>query len=78
MTSSQQPDPGQQITYRRRSICIGLPQVCAYIRPEADFTTVEDLIARIHKDADVTRAALQDSCLAAYAADDGLKPSPVL
>lgn len=51
--------------------------VVGYIRPEADFTTLEDLVARIHRDADVTRAALQNSNLAAYKNDDVLKPRSV-
>jgi riboflavin kinase / FMN hydrolase len=49
-------------------------QVCAYIRPEADFTTLDALIARIHEDANVTRAALQHEALAAYRTDSSLKP----
>lgn len=52
--------------------------VCAYIRPEADFTTVEDLIACIYKDADITRAALQHEPLASYSADEALRPSTAL
>ncbi len=48
--------------------------MCAYIRPEADFTTLEDLVKRIHMDADVTRAALQDPGLAAHARDPSLQP----
>ncbi|BDA50444.1 Pseudouridine-5'-phosphatase at N-terminal half [Coccomyxa sp. Obi] len=33
--------------------------VSGYIRPEANFSSLEALIARIHKDADVTREALE-------------------
>jgi len=33
--------------------------VSAYIRPEANFTTLEDLIRRIHRDADVSREMLK-------------------
>lgn len=39
---------------------------------------MEDLIARIYKDADVTRAALQHEPLASYSADEALKPSTAL
>ena len=35
--------------------------VCAYIRPEANFTTLEALVKRIHTDADVARAALAEA-----------------
>ena len=33
--------------------------VSAYLRPEADFTTLEALITRIHRDAEVARTMLQ-------------------
>mmetsp|Transcript_30941 Transcript_30941/g.79450 ORF Transcript_30941/g.79450 Transcript_30941/m.79450 type:complete len:384 (+) Transcript_30941:264-1415(+) len=48
--------------------------VCGYIRPEANFTTLEALIARIHEDAAVTRKALEAPALASYAANAYLKP----
>ena len=31
----------------------------AYLRPEADFTTLEALITRIHRDAEVAKTMLQ-------------------
>jgi Riboflavin kinase len=52
-------------------------QVCAYIRPEAAFTTLEALIARIHEDANVTRAALQHEVLARHSTDQCLQPGTV-
>ena len=52
-------------------------QVCAYIRPEAAFTTLEALIARIHEDANVTKAALQHEALAQHSADQCLQPGTV-
>eukprot|EP00892_Ulva_mutabilis_P000274 jgi/Ulvmu1/10247/UM060_0048.1 len=49
--------------------------VCGYVRPEADFTTLEDLKARIHKDAEQTRAALQDSSMLDFRSDEFLQPA---
>lgn len=49
-------------------------QVCLYIRPEADFTSLEALVARIHQDAAVTREALQHPALAAHRGDPSLQP----
>jgi len=49
--------------------------VAAYIRPEADFTSLDALIARIHADADVARAALDKMPLASLAMDPFLQPS---
>lgn len=49
--------------------------VCFYIRPEADFTSLENLVARIHEDAAVTKAALEHSALAAHCHDDSLRPA---
>ncbi|KAG2426248.1 hypothetical protein HXX76_013006 [Chlamydomonas incerta] len=43
--------------------------ICGYVRPEANFSSLEDLVARIHADADVSRAALDCAPLAALAAD---------
>lgn len=47
----------------------------AYIRPEADFTTLEALIKQIHDDGDVTRAALSLSMYDAHRHDPFLQPS---
>lgn len=48
--------------------------LCGYIRPEADFTTLEALIAQIHGDADVARAALDLPPYAALRDDAFLRP----
>jgi riboflavin kinase / FMN hydrolase len=48
--------------------------VCGYVRPEADFTTLEALKERIHRDADVTRQALTETTLAALKANAFLLP----
>lgn len=50
--------------------------VCGYIRPEADFTTLEDLKSKILEDADVTREALKHDSLLAFAHDPFLAPAP--
>ena len=50
--------------------------VCGYIRPEANFTTLDALVQRIHEDAAITRTALQDELFASYAHDQFLLPSP--
>ncbi|KAK3275560.1 hypothetical protein CYMTET_16316 [Cymbomonas tetramitiformis] len=48
-----------------------------YIRPEANFTTLEALVETIHNDADVARGALQHGSLASDRDDAFLKPNPV-
>lgn len=51
--------------------------VCGFIRPEADFTTLDALIARIHEDANVTRAAMQHEKYAMLGKDPFLlQPTP--
>lgn len=49
--------------------------VCAYIRPEANFESLEALVARIHRDADVAREALQQEPYQGLKADGFLQPS---
>ena len=49
--------------------------VCGYVRPEANFTTLEALSARIHKDGDVSKAALVQAPLKKFAADVFLQPA---
>ncbi len=47
-----------------------------YIRPEANFTTLDALISRIHMDAEVTREALTEhQRLAELSRDPALMPS---
>lgn len=48
--------------------------VCGYIRPEANFESLEALVQRIHEDAAVTKAALTDKTFAAYEQDAFLAP----
>eukprot|EP00191_Tetraselmis_sp_GSL018_P007511 CAMPEP_0177620410 /NCGR_PEP_ID=MMETSP0419_2-20121207/26885_1 /TAXON_ID=582737 /ORGANISM="Tetraselmis sp., Strain GSL018" /LENGTH=482 /DNA_ID=CAMNT_0019119955 /DNA_START=56 /DNA_END=1505 /DNA_ORIENTATION=- len=48
--------------------------VCGYIRPEANFTTLEALIARIHEDARITREALSVPELDELSKSEFLKP----
>ena len=48
--------------------------VCGYIRPEANFDSLEDLVKRIHEDAAVTKAALTDVAFAGYERDVFLLP----
>ena len=48
--------------------------VCAYIRPEQNFTSLEDLVARIHEDARVTREALQEDRFESLKSHAFLKP----
>lgn len=48
--------------------------VTGYIRPEANFTSLEALIERIHKDADVTKQALEDERLALLRNHSFLRP----
>ena len=48
--------------------------VAGYIRPEADFTTLEALIAQIRGDADVARAALELPPYAPLRDDPFLRP----
>ena len=49
--------------------------ICGYLRPEANFTTLEALVERIHEDAAVTKLALQDVHFASYSSDNFLAPS---
>ena len=51
--------------------------MCAYIRPEANFESLDALVSRIHADADVARAALGDPLLAALDRDPFLQPAKV-
>jgi HAD superfamily hydrolase (TIGR01509 family) len=46
--------------------------VCAYLRPEANFTTLENLVARIRRDAEVAEAALNAAPFKASAEDEHL------
>ncbi|KAL3146054.1 hypothetical protein ABBQ38_015405 [Trebouxia sp. C0009 RCD-2024] len=48
--------------------------VCGYIRPEANFESLDALVQRIHEDAAVTKAALTDKAFAAYEQDGFLAP----
>lgn len=48
--------------------------VAGYIRPEANFESLNALIERIHTDADVTREALTDDRLALLKLDPFLRP----
>mmetsp|Transcript_29708 Transcript_29708/g.53234 ORF Transcript_29708/g.53234 Transcript_29708/m.53234 type:complete len:95 (+) Transcript_29708:580-864(+) len=50
--------------------------VCGYIRPEANFTSLEALVARIHEDADVTRKALDVPEMSQFSQSDFLRPPP--
>lgn len=47
--------------------------VCGYIRPEADFVSLEALIARIHEDGRITKLALANALLLALQHDDFLR-----
>lgn len=49
--------------------------VCGYVRPEANFSSLEALVTRIHKDGDVSRAALAQPQLQRFAADSFLQPT---
>jgi riboflavin kinase / FMN hydrolase len=49
--------------------------VCGYIRPEADFTTLNALRERIHQDADIARLALLTPAMWALQADSFLLPA---
>eukprot|EP00803_Ostreobium_quekettii_P006302 evm.model.scf_1417.2 EVM.evm.TU.scf_1417.2 scf_1417:21041-29177(+) len=49
--------------------------VCGYIRPEADFVSLDALIAAIHHDADIARAALAHQDLLHYKSSEFLRPS---
>ncbi|WIA22630.1 hypothetical protein OEZ86_009609 [Tetradesmus obliquus] len=49
--------------------------VCGYVRPEANFTSLEALVARIHKDGEVSKAALSHPQLQHYAAEAFLQPA---
>jgi hypothetical protein len=48
--------------------------VCAYIRPEANFTSLQALIDRIHEDARQAKAALQHPSLHKFQHDSFLQP----
>ena len=48
--------------------------VAGYIRPEADFSTLEALVAQIHGDADIARAALEQEPFATMRHDPFLLP----
>lgn len=48
--------------------------MCAYVRPEANFDSLDALVARIHADADVARAALDNPLLAELERDAFLQP----
>ncbi len=43
--------------------------VCGYIRPEANFDSLDALVKRIHEDAAVTEAALKCDPFASYESD---------
>lgn len=43
--------------------------VCGYIRPEANFDSLDALVKRIHEDAAVTEAALKHDPFASYESD---------
>ena len=46
--------------------------VCGYIRPEANFESLDALVKRMHEDAAVTEAALKDDTFASHAKDNFL------
>lgn len=46
-------------------------------RPEANFTSLEALVTRIHKDGDVSKEALSAPQLQQFASDSFLQPSAV-
>uniref|UniRef100_A0A7S3VJV5 riboflavin kinase n=2 Tax=Dunaliella tertiolecta TaxID=3047 RepID=A0A7S3VJV5_DUNTE len=48
--------------------------VCSYIRPEANFTSLQALIDRIHEDANQSRRALDHPQLSSFSNDVFLKP----
>lgn len=47
--------------------------ICGYVRPEANFTSLEGLVARIHMDGEVSRKALEDARLSQFRSDGYLK-----
>ena len=49
--------------------------IVAYIRPEANFTTVEALIEQIHGDADVTKRLLAHDNLQSLQGHSCLQPA---
>ena len=49
--------------------------VVGYIRPEANFVSLDALIKRIHRDADVTRKCLSEPRLASLKEHHFLKPT---
>lgn len=48
--------------------------VVGYLRPEADFTTLENLKAQIHQDATVARRFLEDNSVSPLERDFRLRP----
>ena len=49
--------------------------VVTFIRPESNFPSIEELVRRIHKDAEMTRQALENQTLGAYRNDPFFYPS---
>lgn len=49
--------------------------VCGYVRSEANFTSLQALIDRIHKDAEVSTAALDHSTLRRWSQEPFLQPN---
>lgn len=49
--------------------------VCGYVRPEANFSSLEALITRINKDGEVSKEALSRPELESFAADSFLQPA---
>lgn len=49
--------------------------VCGYIRPEADFVSVEDLIAKIHQDAKIAEEFLNKQSIVMYKTHISLQPN---
>ncbi|GIL92321.1 hypothetical protein Vretifemale_19858 [Volvox reticuliferus] len=47
--------------------------ICGYVRPEANFSSLEALVGQIHKDAEVSRAALDCAPLAGLHEDPFLR-----
>ncbi|MEW5305405.1 MAG: hypothetical protein WDW38_011321 [Sanguina aurantia] len=52
--------------------------ICAYVRPECDFTSLEALIGRIRTDASMSTVALQDGRLSGFQHDAFLSPPALL
>jgi hypothetical protein len=49
--------------------------LCRVHRPEANFSSLEALVTRIHKDGDVSKEALAQPELQRFAADSFLQPA---